>query len=236
MDPQRVLFRFRKEGNARFLSHHDLMRLFERALRRAGLPLRMSEGFNPHPRFSIVLALPLGVEATDEALEVQFQPPLEPADALARLQAQMPAGLSLTGAQALPAGADVRVESVVYEADLPADAELEPDAVERLLACDALVVERTTPKGTRTIDLRPALAWMRLDSRRLAFQLAIDPGGTPRPTEVLNALLRRDQPASPAAPAGRLRRTKVNLAIASRAPSGPSGRTPQPAKGAPHAT
>ena len=88
MDPQRLLFRFRKEGQARFLSHHDLMRLFERALRRAALPLRMSQGYHPHPRLSILSALPLGLEADDEALEVQLQPPLPPAEALARLRAQ----------------------------------------------------------------------------------------------------------------------------------------------------
>jgi len=226
MDVQRVLFRFRKEGNARFLSHHDLMRLFERALRRAGLPVRMSEGYNPHPRFSILLALPLGVEATDEALDVQFQPPVEPADALARLQAEMPAGLSLPAAQALPAGMDVRVESVVYEADLPPGIAAEPQAVERLLASRELVVGRTTPKGTRTIDLRPALAWMRLDGRRVAFQLTVAPGGTPRPTEVLLALLGRDPAVSPAALTGRLRRTNVTLAIGPRAGRRPATETP----------
>ena len=61
--------RFTKTGRMRFLSHHDLMRLFERALRRTGLPLRMTEGYNPHPIISFPTALGLGIESLDEVLE-----------------------------------------------------------------------------------------------------------------------------------------------------------------------
>lgn len=232
MDVQRVLFRFRKEAQARFLSHHDLMRLFERALRRAALPLRMSEGFNPHPRISILLALPLGVEADDEALEVQFEPAVDPAEALERLRAQMPTGIEVTAANALPPGARARVESATYQAELPPEVPLAAEAVERFLGRESIVVERSTPKGARSLDIRPATEWMRLDGRRLAFQLRVGQAATPRPTEVLAELLGAGQAAGPAI---RLRRTRLNLRIASGGKT-TIPRTPNQQEGTPNAT
>lgn len=232
MDLQRILFRFSKEGEARFLSHHDLMRLFERALRRAALPLRMTEGFNPHPKLSIPRALPLGVEAEDEVLLVHFRPPVAPREALARLAAQLPAGIRLRSARAVAPGERPRFPSVVLEAELPPDAAADPGAVARLLGRESAVVERATPTGTRAVDIRPAIAWMRLDGRRVAFQLEVGQGATPRPREVLAALL---GPGPAGDPALRVRRVRVNLELASRG-STPISRAPDTRKGPPHAT
>ncbi|NQT50669.1 DUF2344 domain-containing protein [bacterium] len=232
MDAQRILFRFRKEGQARFLSHHDLMRLVERALRRAALPVRMSEGYHPHPRLSIVLALPLGVAADDEALEVQFQPPVAPAHALTELQAQAPAGIAFTAADALPAGVRARVESVVYEATVPPEGPIEPAHIEEFLARDSMVIERSTPKATRSLDIRPAVDWVQLDGSTVRFQVRIGPGSTPRPLEVLQALMATHAAHSTAIP---LRRTHLNLAPF---PSNDevSPRTPATEKATPNAT
>jgi len=205
---QRILLRFSKKGEARFLSHHDLMRLFERALRRAALPLRMTQGFNPHPKLSLPLALPLGVEADEEALEVDFEHPVTPADVLERLGAQLPKGIRPTAARVLPEGLRARVESVVYEAELPPQSEVGAADVERFLSRDEIVVERSTPSQRREIDIRPAVEAMSLDGRKLTFQLRVGPGGTPKPTEVVGALL-PEQPRS--SPAIRLRRRKLNL-------------------------
>ena len=229
---QRILARFSKEGEARFLSHHDLMRLFERALRRAALPLRMTQGFNPHPRLAILSALPLGVEADEEPIEVELEPPVPPDEVRERLAAQLPKGIRLRSVQALPEGVRARVESLDYAATLPADRGVGPADVERLLACQAVVVERATPAGPRRMDLRPALEAMAVEGRRLAFRLRVAPEGTPRPTEVLDALLGRPAGSDPAI---RVRRTKVNLVIPT-APRGVPTAAPGPAKGSAHAT
>jgi radical SAM-linked protein len=210
MDPvQRILFRFRKEGPARFWSHRDLMRLFERALRRAAFPLRMTEGYNPHPRFSITLALPLGVAADEEVIEVQLREPVSLVEARQRLAAQMPQGLEICSAEALPPGKTARVNSVVYETELPPDVPCTSEAVAAFLARESIPVERTSRKGRRSLDIRPALTDLKLKGRRLRMQLRVDPQGTPRPTEVLEALLGAEA-AERSSP--RLRRTRVNLA------------------------
>jgi len=95
MDDARIRFRFAKLGDRRFLSHLDLLRVFERALRRAGASVRFSEGFHPRPRMSVPFALPLGVEAEREILEIRFAGAADPDGARTRLQGALPAGLEI---------------------------------------------------------------------------------------------------------------------------------------------
>src|SRR5713226_2035588 len=74
----KVRIRFRKTGDLRFTSHHDLMRCFERMLRRAGLPFHSTEGFNPKPRLIFAMPLPLGVNGTQEVVELELDAELTP--------------------------------------------------------------------------------------------------------------------------------------------------------------
>jgi radical SAM-linked protein len=229
----RILFRFAKKGDARHLSHRDLMRLFERALRRGGLPVRMSQGFNPHPRLSILAALPVGIEAEDEALELEFEPPVPASEARGRLAAQLPRGIALHAAHTLPEGVRPRVASVAYEAELPEGLpELGQADVARFLAREAIGVSRGSGSERAEVDLRPALRAMSVEGRRLRFELAVADRGTPRASEVLAALLG----AGPAAlAAARVRRIQVNLALAP--PRHPSGTAVPPlSEGNEHAT
>ncbi len=83
----------------RYISHLDLMRLFMRAMRRADLPLKMSEGFSPHPKLSFKRALKLGVESEHEEASILLKFPIEPEDFKSRLQKQLPEGISLKDVQ-----------------------------------------------------------------------------------------------------------------------------------------
>ncbi len=221
MSFSRILFRFAKKGEARHLSHRDLMRLFERALRRAGLPVRMSQGFNPHPRLSILAALPVGVEAENEALELEFEPAIAPEEARTRLGAELPAGVSLSSAETLPEGARTRVEAATYEVELPPGSGPTPAAVSRFLALDRIPVQRGDGQERVELDLRPALRAMSLEGSRLRFELAVADRGTPRVAEVLAALLGLGTPALKGI---LVRRIEVHLAIVlPRHPSGAAG-------------
>src|SRR5947209_12570650 len=112
--PQRsfdkVRLRFRKGGPLRLLSHHDLLRAFERMLRRADLPFRRSQGFNPRPRLIFALSLPLGVVGREEVVELELRVGLSVDEVRERLAAQAPPGLEIRGARRIPlkAGAQVR--------------------------------------------------------------------------------------------------------------------------------
>lgn len=91
----KLRFIFTKTGILRYISHLDLMRLLTRAMRRADLPLKMSEGFSPHPKLSIGRALKLGVESEHEEAAIVLRQPVEPEEFRQRLSAQLPEGISV---------------------------------------------------------------------------------------------------------------------------------------------
>ena len=95
----KIDFSFTKKGRMRYISHLDLMRLLMRAMRRAEIPLKMSEGFNPHPKLSIKRALKLGVESDSEEATVVLREYLAPEDFALKLQKQLPEGVTVKNAK-----------------------------------------------------------------------------------------------------------------------------------------
>src|SRR5437016_13121789 len=91
----KVRIRFRKTGDLRLISHHDLMRCFERMLRRAGLPFHSTEGFNPKPRLVFAMPLPLGVVGLQEAADLELDEAMAPDEIRERLAREAPAGLEI---------------------------------------------------------------------------------------------------------------------------------------------
>ncbi|MFC1674358.1 TIGR03936 family radical SAM-associated protein [Candidatus Omnitrophota bacterium] len=89
----KVRFFFTKKGMIRYISHLDLMRLFTRAMRRADLPLKMTQGYSPHPKFSIKRALKLGLESDNEEASIVLQEAVNPDEFKDRLQTQLPEGI-----------------------------------------------------------------------------------------------------------------------------------------------
>lgn len=90
---------FQKTGDMRFISHLDLMRLFQRALRRADLPVAITQGFSPRLKISINRALKLGVESLDEALTVHMSKTIEPSLFIESLNKNLPGGVKITRAE-----------------------------------------------------------------------------------------------------------------------------------------
>jgi len=187
----RLALRFGVEGDLRFISHHDSVRLFERALARAGLPVRYSAGFNPRPRMTIVLPRTVGVASEDELLVVELTEPISPEAFLAGLSGQLPRGIVLHGAEPLADGERRIPVEAVYTLPVAPDeaAELARRAAE-LLAADRVEINRPIPKArtTRTVDLRPYLLGIAVEGDRLRWTQSIRSTGTARPEEVLTAL------------------------------------------------
>lgn len=92
-------FTFSKKGAMKYISHLDLMRLFMRALRRAGFPLKITQGFNPHPKLSIKRALKLGVESEGEEASIVMKEPVFAQEFKERLQKQLPEGIQILKAE-----------------------------------------------------------------------------------------------------------------------------------------
>lgn len=91
----KVTFIFSKKGIMKYISHLDLMRLFARAFRRAQMPVKMTEGFNPHPKFSIKRALKLGVESDSEEASIVLKEKISTEDFKYKLQQQLPQGIEI---------------------------------------------------------------------------------------------------------------------------------------------
>ena len=175
------------------------MRLFERAVRRAEIPVRMSQGWNPRPRLSLPAALPLGVCGLDEVLELETEDSASCAgpDLGDRLGRQLPHGIEIREVAAVARGAKAVVEEVEYRVRLSRDCP-SPDAIERLLGAAHLVVERETKAGRKPVDLRPWLRELRQCANELVFVARVTSQGAIRPTEILEALgITPDACASP---------------------------------------
>ena len=95
----KIKFSFTKKGFLKYISHLDLMRLLQRAMRRADLPLKMSEGFSPHPKLSIARALKLGLESENEEASIILRESMSTEEFKNKLQKQLPQGLEIKDAQ-----------------------------------------------------------------------------------------------------------------------------------------
>ena len=196
---QRIRVRFAKRGRLRFLSHRDVARSVERAVRRAGIPVSHSHGFSPHPRLSWIGAAPTGVASEAEYLEIGLTRPLDPAALAAALDAALPDGLDVlaaTVAEGTPL-AD-RIDASEWRVELPGvDVDELRRAVAALEAADAVVVERVTPSGRRQVDVRAALARAEVEAPEPTPEPTPESTSAPGATDcaILTAVVRQTTPA-----------------------------------------
>src|SRR5262249_36681524 len=184
----KVRIRFRKAGDLRLVSHHDLMRTFERMLRRAEIPFHSTSGFNPKPRLVFALSLALGIVGCREVAELELDADLSAADVRARLTRQAPPGLEILDVRRIEPRTTAHVRQVTYGLGLPAGRPTGlSDRTNTLLASPEIWIERSRPRPRR-FDLRPYLSDIRLSAEALQLDLRVTPNGAARPEEVLELL------------------------------------------------
>jgi radical SAM-linked protein len=205
----RLRLRFTKLGKVRFTSHRDVARLWERAFRRAELPVAYSEGFSPRPRLHFGLALSTGHESVAEYLDVDLVgDEVDLAVLPPRLSAVLPEGIDCVAAAPIPRATPSLQESVTsctWQIDaVAAQPTAVQEAVDRLLAAEEVLVERERKGRAVVDDVRPAVWSLRLDPEvvesavgewapagavvvRLHAELGTQPRGV-RPAELLGAL------------------------------------------------
>ena len=189
---QKVRIRFKKQGSLRFISHHDLMKLFERAIRRAEIPIRMSEGFNPRPKISYPIALAVGIEGLDEVVEMELNEWVRPSTLLDRLKNPLPPGIEITSVEPVSPGESAYVEEVTYRVMLdnfPPSVMGEIKAkIDELLQRREIFVSREKAGVKRRFDIRPSIIDITAGADFLDLRLQITSGGMARPEEVILAL------------------------------------------------
>lgn len=195
---QRLRITFRKGQALQYISHLDLTRAWERALRRAKLPVAHSKGYNPRPRLQIAAALPVGVLGEGELLDVWLDEPVDAEVVPSLLRPAMPPGLEVTrveevelrspALQSLMRAADYRVSVRTRE-----PVEGLRTRTQALLEEPALLRRRQHKGGWQSYDLRPFIQNVLVepgpaDTIYLHMRLQASPEGAGRPDEVLDAL------------------------------------------------
>ncbi|HEY8451066.1 MAG TPA: TIGR03936 family radical SAM-associated protein [Natronosporangium sp.] len=148
--------RYAKRGRLRFTSHRDFARAFERAVRRAGIPVAFTQGFSPHPRISYASAAPTGVATEAEYLEIALRERMDPEAVRAALDAALSPGLDVLDAvEARTGSLTDRIDASRWQVELPGvDPDVLRQAVSAFEAAPEVLVERVTKQGRRSLDVR----------------------------------------------------------------------------------
>ncbi|GAB4454521.1 MAG: TIGR03936 family radical SAM-associated protein [Anaerolineales bacterium] len=190
----RIQITFSKQGALRYTGHLDLHKLWERAARRAGLPLAYSQGFHPQPKISMAAALPLGFSSRCEVLDMKLERDIPLEGLRDTLQETLPPGIQVLAIEQVDDRApalQTRVVSAEYEVTLtePVDGSELKRRIEAVMNADSLL---RTRRG-KEYDLRPLIESLALSEgepqeMKIIMKLSAREGATGRPEEVLDML------------------------------------------------
>jgi len=195
---QRLRIRFCRGEETKFISHLDIMRLWQRALHRAGIPLAYTEGFSPHPRISLAAPLPVGITSQAELMDIFCTKWVSPHSFTTAVSRQLPPGIKIL--QVYPVAPTMpSLQSQVGYAEYEVEVETEKDkqdiesALASLLSVKHLPWHHERDTGTRNYDLRALIddLWLfdwHSGYGTIGMRLRCDSGGSGRPEQVAAAL------------------------------------------------
>lgn len=185
----RIRITFSKQGPLRYTGHLDLHKLWERASRRAELPLAYSQGFHPQPKMSLAAALPLGFSSACEVLDMRLEHDIVLDGLSERLNETLPPGIRVTSIEQADERAPA-LQTQVVEAEYKVELaqQIDPSELKRriesALAAESILRERRGKK----YDLRPLIESIEAMDDKIVMLLAAREGATGRPEEVLDVL------------------------------------------------
>ncbi len=196
MSAQRFRVWFRKGERVRYISHLDVLRAWERALRRAELPLSYSQGFTPHPKIAFASPLPLGFVSEAEVMDVTLDEQVPPDEFRARLAPESSPDLGLLNIEEIALSAPPPQAALLwadYTADVPGlSLDLARETVRGFMARPAFPWVEERKEKSRSYDLRATVALLGAEpldgGTRLSMRLQADQTMTSRPEQLLAAL------------------------------------------------
>lgn len=200
---QRVRMVYEKGEAIKFISHHDEFRLWERALRRADLPLLYKQGFHPQPHMQFAAPLGVGITGANELIDITLSPPVPLPELAERVRTKLPPGvllhelaevpLNTPALQSLLIGADYTI--LIYAEPGELTEELFAERIATLLATDEIWRERERKGEKYEYNLRPLIFELRYEGydpateeHRIFLRVQQRAGATGRPDEVVDAL------------------------------------------------
>jgi radical SAM-linked protein len=195
---QRLRIKFSRGPEIKFISHLDIVRLWQRAFNRAGVEIAYSTGFSPHPKISLAAPLPLGIIGEAELMDVYVVKGVAPHYFVSALNQQLPAGMSVSGVYPISSTLRSLQSQVGFaEYEVEVDTRTGPgdilSAINNLLAQEHIPWQHQRDTGPRRYDLRALIAnlWVvgwEPPAGKLGMRLRCDSQGSGRPEQVTAAL------------------------------------------------
>lgn len=180
--------KFSKTGSMKYVGHLDIMRYFQKAIRRSGLPIRYSEGFNPHQIMSFAAPLGVGITSEGEYLDIELKDAVPGREALSRLQATMVEGMEIKQFKYLPEKTPNAMSSLAAASYILSYKHPEQfsyslsellDAKKRFFDdADEILIVKKTKKGERELDLKPLVFSFSIAEKQgdIRFELLVSTG------------------------------------------------------------
>jgi len=181
---------FSKRGQAKYFGHLEQVKIFLRAIQRAGIPVKFSAGFHPKPKISFEDPLPIGLESLNEIFYLSVRGDVKPKNIIDRLNKHLPRGLSVFHCQLAPAKSLCKASMSSTYMVTKKDGFFDAKELKCFVKRRELVVTRAGPKGKiKTIDLKEMVLKIELSApNRLKMTLRTEPGRTVRPFEVVEKI------------------------------------------------
>lgn len=142
----------------RFIGHLDLLKVFQRAIKRAEIPIAYSKGFNPHQLIGFAAPLPLGMPGEGEYADVELRKEIKPQDIVLKLNEVMPDGLEIIAARKLEKNEKncaASLEAAVYEIEFSEIIDRFDYFIDKMMCEERLEIERTSKRKTKVVDIKP---------------------------------------------------------------------------------
>ncbi|MHB0999030.1 MAG: TIGR03936 family radical SAM-associated protein [Armatimonadota bacterium] len=193
----RVLLRLKKDDTVKYISHLDLVKAFEFALRRAGIPIEYTEGFNPRPKMSFGGAIGVGVSSDDERFILELIQPVDSSEIMERLNNNLPPGLRILSAEQVPDS----VKSPLTELNASdfriivscADCSEIETIIRQIMDSSEYKITRVRAKGSKVVDIRQYIIDIRVlecidDIAAIYASLLSTTSGGGRPQDIIQVL------------------------------------------------
>ena len=186
---------FLKTGPLRYIGHLDLLKVFQQTIRRAGLPMAYSQGFNPHMMLSFALPLPLGMASCNDYADIILEHEMPMSELILKFNDHAPEGLCLKDAWKFEGhGAAALVSAGDYLLEIPSDKNKDDlnKSIQTLLTSEAIVIPKKTKSGVKDTDIRPDILHISLEDSGILLRLAAGSGRFLNPLIVAKLILGQD--------------------------------------------
>lgn len=192
----KIRIKFAKYGALRFIGHLDVMRFFQKAIRRAGIDVAYSGGYSPHQIMTFAAPLGVGMCSTGEYMDIEIHSHQGGRDLIDKLQRACPPGIDILGAKLLPdragnamASVAAATYAVAFKDSTRSFAEY-ADSLTAFLAQEEILITKETKRSTMEVNIRPGIYSCRIEDGVLFFMVDASSSGNIRPGFVVEQFLR----------------------------------------------